>query len=730
MLRSLSQISIGPCVRKNIESLIYLLPVTWMIAGAGFFLFVRVVPSGFRVAGAILSLAVSLALAQLLTLHTPALRGLPRLDVISLLAVAPWVVANTRQLLPFWNDAAHYVHSAHHLFAGSASLVQVMAIAGPQDVVQGDFHGPGYVLLHWPIALFTADSLSFMGSAMLAYSPVRILQTIAVLVAFQALRGAFGSVFALGITYTTFFFPWTNYLLSGTHREWIVLYAVTLLVLVVQHKESTSLALLFTVAVVFTQSHITTVLMLPALALFLAWRTPGPSESGANSSSRITALASGLAVGYSPLFMRVASGKVSGSASYDELMVVAPQALELFDASRMRSLVFGGDSLLMPPIPLSALLIVSAGVATSSWILRSMPRSHYRLTAAVFLTYFLTFCFAFVGVIDRTVNALNLSSDWFSLAKLLGANNRYWFALVMSSLLMLGLAIRDGAGRRAKETVLRLWSNIIVVWLRNSASAKVVIVFAGFSLFLPAVLVTVLHSGTGRLGHALLPGRSEHPISGYLQVLEEMQKHSLTVLLVVVVILVVARLTDSEASRRIAAVLRAWWQKFFSHRASAEAVVGLAAVLLAAPSAFAQDAMSYGRGTTASTAAVVDFWGDVLATATLDEECSLASSSSTTQAFINRREITHFNLNAGWAAVLWQSPNGTSHLYPENLPCILFPSGFIDYTPGDALWRSLYVQSVCDSLGICMHIDPRRVSLPTQEGTSVSDNCAHCTRVG
>ena len=701
-------------MRKNIEGLIYLLPVTWMLTGVGFFLAVRAVPAGFRIAGATLSLAVSLALVQRLARQTSALRALPRLDVLSLLAVGPWIVANTRQLLPFWNDAANYVHSAHHLFAGSASLAQVMATAGPQDVVQGDFHGPGYVFLHWPIGVFSADSLSFMGSAMLAYSPVRLFQAVSVLLMFQALRGAWGSAFALATTYATFFFPWTNELLSGTHREWVVLYAVTLLILLFQHDKPTSPVLIFAAAVVFAQSHITTVLMLPALALFLAWPTAGSSKSAAHSSQGLMSLVTGLAIGYAPLLMRAASGKVSGSASYDELMVVAPQAMELFDASRSRSFVFGRGSLPLPPIPLSALVIVLAGIAASIWILRLVPQSRHRSAAAGFLTYCLTFCLAFVGGIDRVIDAAGLSASWFSLAKLLGANQRYWFAVVMSSLIMLGLALREAD---------------IVAWLRSSASVILVLV-TGLSLIGVPVLVTVLHSGAGPISQVLLPGRNQWPVSGYLQSLEPFQRPALAALLVGVVLSVVARLFDGPANSRIGTV-RGQDQQFLRRKVSAEAVAlfGLAAVLLAAPVAFAHDRMTYGRGTTASTAAVVDFWNGVLTSVELDENCSFASSSSTTQAFFNRSGTPHYNLNAGWAAALWQTPAEASSSYLENAPCILFPGGFIDFTPKDALWRSLYSEAVCGPLGFCMHIDPQRVIMPAQPRALLAGNFDHDTQI-
>ena len=722
-------------VRKSAEHMLYLLPVIWMIAGAGFFVATRTVPAEFLTSSAIISVISSFALVQWLTHRMQILESLPRPDILTLLAMSPWIVANTRQLIPFWNDAANYAHSAHHLFAGSATLSQVMAISGPQNVVQGDFNGPGYVLLHWPIGVLS-DVLPFTGSSMLAYSLVRVLQTISVLLVFQALRGSFGPAFALASSYVTFLFPWTNSILSGTHREWIILYAMTLLFLVVRHEGSASPALILVAALFFTQSHITTVLMLPALALFVAWRTKERATHVADSFARTAALMFGLAVGYSPLIIRVASGRISGTAALDELESVAPQALNRFDASRSRTLDFLGASLPLPPIPLSAILVVMAGVSASIWLLSVAPRSRYRAAAAAFLTYCLTFGLAFVGVMDRIVASAGFSPSWFTLEKLLGANNRYWFAVVMSALLMVGLALREPQSRIVlrlvmvglalrepqSRVVLRLSSKVIA-FASHSAVPVLVGALAVLSLVGGPVVVAVLHSRLAPLGELFMPGRRQVPVSIYLEQFERIYRFSVATLLAALVARVSAKSISGQARGVFDKAMRLVREaRRFSASAEPVAVMGLLAALVAVPLAFAQDAMSYGRGTTASAAATVDFWDDVLADTSLGERCFIASSSSTTQAFINSRGTEHFNLNSGWAGPLWQSRDDFPVMDAENLPCILFGGGLFDFAPEDALWRSLYAQAVCDSRGICMYIDPQRVALASQLSAASAPN--------
>lgn len=708
----------SPTKRKatvsTVGQLSLLAPLVWATIGAIHLTTTLVFPTAPQIAIALFALTVSLVVWFRMAEPVFERLGLEQLDLPALLIGIPWAIVSSRQLLPIWNDSAHYALSAHQLFHGTASLGQVMAVSGSQDFVSGDFHGPLYLLLHWPVALVSPEASQFPLAALAAYAPIALLQTLTAVFLFQALRPIFGNLFAASTLAALFVITWTNGLMTGTHREWLVLYSVVLLGLVLRswpnQTSKSSLLVSFLAVVFFAQAHITLLLLALAIAVTVALVDfKGLGRALVTAPLKVGAVGFGLLFGYLPLGIRLASGRISGVASYDDVAAFAPEAVARFDASRAQTLSAGDLSLPVPPLPLEVLGILLIAVVAAIVLAVSSRERLIRHAATLFLVYAGIMLIAFVGVFDAVVNAIGIESAWFSLSKLLSANPRYWFVAVLGGLLVVALAFRAWlriGGNASRGSLHRCWTS-----RRTIGTGGLAVSALAFGL--PVALV-VLHYGDGSIGELLLPGRSQWPVYGYLLRLES----GIMWMIELLVFLLLAALTV----RIWSAFRRGFGEGFANSRDGAVVLsAGVAAVLSLV--AMGITTSGYGRGTTAEAFEFVAFWTEQISAAEWDENCWLASSSSSTQAFVHLEGRPHYRLNAGWAARLWGPPTSERSMTPEEMPCAIFPSGFIDSSPAEAVWRQIYTEVACDSLGNCMHADLERVQLA--EPTLVSVGYAH-----
>lgn len=691
-------------IRHSAQPLILLGPVVWLTAGVIFFVATRVLSTSPTPIVGILILLGSMILWLRNGQRVFAALGIPALDVPALLMAVPWGIANSRQLLPIWNDSAHYAHSASKLFNREATLSQVMAISGSQDIVSGDFHGPMYIFLHWPIGFVQTESVRFATAALIAYACIALLKTIAVIFCFQALRAVFGLIFAALFIAGLFVLPWTSGLLTGTHREWIVLYAIALTGMTLRsHPKDVPTIMYFTSALVFAQAHITLALLI--FAFIVTWAIVYPKELRlrvAVSQRRAWAVLAGLFVGYAPLGLRLATGTVSGVASYDGIAAFAPQAVELFDASRRNVVSLGVFSMSIPSLPRHVIAIVSLAIASSVLILRFSHERRSRFLSSLFLVYAFIFFMAMRGLIDATVGALGVRPSWFSLEKLLTTNDRYWFALALGALLVVGLALWDWEVRRRPSLVSdRTWTHGLVLIVP--------------ALYLAPVVTVLVHAGDSFLSQRFMPGRGEWPVYGFLVRMESVTGVLYRTLGILILLWFVSRIAGIHVQE---------WTSMLGTRAASmsdireripfankEALVALFVAILLLPVAVATPRMGYGHGTTAEAYEMVNFWENLVASADWDSDCWLASSSSSTQAFVALEGKPHYRLNAEWASHLWRPVQSSDDASQFDWPCAIFPGGFIDFSPANSSWRLKYTEVSCDRLGFCLYADPDRVSL-------------------
>lgn len=597
--------------------------------------------------------------------------GVKTLDVVVAL---PWLLAASHQALPYWDDSAHYMNSSSRLFRGSATLAEVSLLSGNEILVQGDFHGPLYLFLHWPFAVATSLGLNDLGASAVTFTAIIILKVFVILSLLLVLKGPLGTTRSRLLILLLFFVPYTRYILAGTHREWFLLYATTIVAVVLTGVERPRAWASIASGLLLAQAHVTALLVFaPMVGIAALKRT---------ARRRVGPIVLGGILGFLPLVLgTLLLGLGRGTGIEVLAQDFGADALRAFDEQRLtrRNLPFTSSDVIMPPLSLFTLGLVATGLASG---LRLSKRSSavpggVTVFAKFVLLYAAVVLAGFMGLIDRFAAAVGFSASWFSLSKLLSSNDRYWFLLIVALTVVV-----------VAQPMPRPTRSIQRVSERLGLAAAVI----AASIPLSAGAFLAIHSWDGSaLRLRLLPQAAATPLSNYLDFLAGLTANWIVSGAIVGVIAIALGL---------------------AFRTGATATILLST--LAAITLAATPVQTYARGTTAASIRAIEHWQAISTQITWAEGCYLGAQNSTQRLYFDSTNLPVVYVTAPPFAILHGPVDQVlADFSASSLPCGVFEGGLLDWAAEGSIYGTLYSQQISGQ-GFTLRVDPTRSAVPSE----------------
>lgn len=657
------------------SSILALVPLVWL--GLGIFIYISgavttLLPcsaeTACRTTGSWVGFIIAVAIIPRLAWRLVGDVNLSPIRVLDAVAVAPWIVAMGHQVLPYWNDAAHYMNSAALLFQGQATLSELVLMNGSEVYVQGDFHGPAYLFLHWPYVLLSSVGIEIIGSTALTYLGIILLKACTLIAVIVAIRPLVGEIGAQIYVLALFFVPFTRYIFSGTHREWFLLYALSLAgMLLVQ--ESPPLWMRVPIGFLLAQSHATAILIFGALVPVLL----------TSRKHRRLALAfmSGGVLGYLPLLLGTlvyGTGRNSGITSFATGFGAA--AIQAYDDHRLvyREIPLVDWTLQTPPLswPSLGVLVVGSLYGLKVALATSPERNPIAVRAVI---GYVAICFSvYLGLIDAVLARVGFADSWFSLRRLFSSNDRYWFTLFSAILLLLIPPL---------ENTIRFGLRRVLV----PATGVAALVVAAIAPLLTAVILGV-YSAPGSLGRRLLMPGDALGVDYVEAYIRATAPRSITLAAVGIAVLA---LVYWPGSRRTPAIL------VLSTFALASAYSPI---------------NTYARATTASVLATVDDWSFLRQELVWSDSCVVGAQLSTHRLFFDSLEVPAIYVTAPVFDYLYApAADASVQNAKRDMPCAIFEEGLLRWSDDDSVFFTDF-DLLVRRQGYSIRLDSARVKMP------------------
>jgi hypothetical protein len=601
------------------------------------------------------------------------------ITAVDLWIIVPWLIAASHQILPYWSDAAHYMNSSVQLYEGLAKFSDVVLMTGDEVTVQGDFHGPTYLFLHWPYALSRAMGAGLIGASALAFSSIILLKITTIVALVLTLKRHLGAQAAYFAMLVLFFLPYTRYILTGTHREWFLLYACLLLLNLWSCTSPQDKKPLLLAGMILAQSHVLSLLVFASLVLAVLVGATTSFASRINRSKLALVVLGGL-IGFLPL---IVGTFLSGLGRGVGVEVIAQgfgsEALQAYDRSRISALnlPYVAWNVPVPPLSLPTIGITCFGVCGAIYFLARPCDDFIKVLSRLVLSYTIVFTLSLFGIFDLVLSSIGISGSWFSLAKLLASNDRYWFLFVAASTIVaVSLVARISASRP-----------------RHEKGIGALALGATFSLasvpFLAAVLLAVHGAPTSALRNRLMPGAAQTPASDYIDFFfNRFGFDSFGLVFFTLLSLAVSSLLFSSRVERTSLIV---------------ALTVVASLSASVP------VNSYARGTTSDVLKTIENWDIVRASVVWDDGCFVAAHTSTHRLFFDRVDLPVVYSTAPKYAVLF-ALDGTEGVSRNNdLPCAIFEDGYLNWASPDSIFNRWYEGTIREG-GFFIRFDKTRVS--------------------
>lgn len=596
--------------------------------------------------------------------------NLSPIRVLDAVAVAPWIVAMGHQVLPYWNDAAHYMNSAALLFQGQASLSELVLMNGSEVYVQGDFHGPAYLFLHWPYVLLSSLGVEIIGSTALTYFGIIFLKACALIAVIVAIRPLVGETGAQIYVLALFFIPFTRYIFSGTHREWFLMYVLSLAGIQLALKSS-SLWMRVLMGFLLAQSHATAILIFGALVpVLLASRRHRRSALG---------FMSGGVLGYLPLLLGTlvyGTGRNIGITSFATGFGAA--AIQAYDGHRLvhREIPLVNWTLQTPPLSWFSLgvLVVGSLYALKLAAATSPKRNPIAVRAVI---GYVVICFSvYLGLVDAVLARVGFADSWFSLRRLFSSNDRYWFTVFSAVLLFLIPPL---------ENTIRFALRRVLV----PATGVAALVVATIAPLLTAVILGVYSAPASRGRRLLMPGDAlgVDYVEAYVRATTP---RSITLVAVGIAVLA---LVYWPGSRRIPAIL------VLSTFALASAYSPI---------------NTYARATTASVLVTIDDWNFLRQELVWSNGCVVGAQLSTHRLFFDSLEVPAIYVTAPVFDYLYApAADASVQDAKRDMPCAIFEEGLLLWSNDDSVFFTDF-DLLVRRQGYSIRLDSARVEIPAE----------------